>query len=76
VAITDPDLKWTELNAIKSWDELLMEERKYKDSAEAYRAIHAALGWAVDAELDEGAYELAIEYCELMRDIEGHTNVD
>ncbi len=52
-----------------------MEERKYKDSAEAYRAIHAALGWAVESCLEECEYKQAIEYCELMRDIEGHTDV-
>jgi len=52
-----------------------MEERRYKDSAEAYRAIHDALGWAVDAMLEDCEYKQAIEFCELMRDIEVHTDV-
>lgn len=53
-----------------------MDETKYKDSAEAYKAVHAALGWAVDAMLEDCDYKKAIEYCELMRDIEAHTDVD
>lgn len=47
-----------------------MEEIRYKDSVDAYKAIHTALGWAIDAMLEDCDYKKAIEYCELMRQIE------
>ena len=53
----------------------MSDETRYKNSIEAYRAIHSALGWAIDAMIDDCDYKSAIEYCDLMRDIEARINV-
>lgn len=50
-------------------------ERKYKDSAEAYRAIHAVLSWEVDLRLESCEYSEAMSAAAMMREIEDHTDV-
>lgn len=50
-------------------------KRKYHDSAEAYNAIHAALTYEIDACLEDREYNNAIIVAELMREIEGHTDI-
>ena len=48
---------------------------RYANSNEAYRDIHAALGYEVEASLERLELAHAIKSAEKMRDIEGHTNV-
>lgn len=50
-------------------------ERKYKDSAEAYRAIHAAITWSIDFDLEACEYDKACKLAAMMREIEEHTDV-
>ena len=48
---------------------------RYANSNEAYRDIHAALGCEVEASLERCEYAHATKAAEMMREIEGHTNV-
>lgn len=48
---------------------------RYANADEAYRDIHAALGYEVEASLERRELAHEIKAAEKMREIEGHTNV-
>ena len=52
------------------------DKAPYATSSDAYRAIHEALAWGVSAHLDDALYADAIRLAEMMREIEGHTDVE
>lgn len=52
------------------------DKAPYATSSDAYRAIHKSLAWSVHTVLEDCDYTEASKYAAMMREIEGHTDVE